>query len=171
MDNCSPWSAYFMCVRVWNICTHRQSCHSLSCEQPAASHYAKSNKTVGLSLVSQSNISKYTLTTHIGEDLEVWLCVDIEDNVWGNYRHETPRLEREESKQLSTSQIHQIWGSSRQCFYVISSEDAHLCMWEGFEHKIFTSTLQCLTWSHKAAVSQAHKAVDFYKTNNLLICI
>lgn len=131
-----------VCVR--NICTHRHSCHSLSCEQPAASHYAKSNKTVELSLVSQSNISKYTLTTHIGEDLEVWLCVDIEDNVWGNYRHETPRLEREESKQLSKSQIHQIWGNSRQCFYVIFNEDAPLCMCEGFVHYILTSTLQWL---------------------------
>lgn len=64
---------------VWNIFTHLHSCHSktLSCEQPAASHYAKSNKTVELSLVSQSNISKYSLTTHIGEDLEVCLCLDI----------------------------------------------------------------------------------------------
>lgn len=133
-------------VCVWNICTQCHSRHSLSCEQPAAFHYAKSNKTVELSLVSQSNISKYTLTTHIGEDLEVWLCVDIEDNVRGNYRHETPRLEREESKQLSKSQIHQIWGNSRQCFYVIFNEDAHLCMCEGFVHKILTSTLRCLRW-------------------------
>lgn len=65
--------------KIWNLFTHLHSCHSktLSCEQPAASHYAKSNKTVELSLVSQSNISKYSLTTHIGEDLEVCLCLDI----------------------------------------------------------------------------------------------
>lgn len=64
---------------VGNLFTHLHSCHSktLSCEQPAASYYAKSNKTVELSLVSQSNISKYSLTTHIGEDLEVCLCLDI----------------------------------------------------------------------------------------------
>lgn len=37
-----------------------------------------SNKTVELSLVSQSNISKYSLTTHIGGDLEVCLRRDIE---------------------------------------------------------------------------------------------
>lgn len=40
-------------------------------------YYAKSNKTVELSLVSQSNISKYSLTTHIQEDLEVCLCTDL----------------------------------------------------------------------------------------------
>lgn len=64
---------------MWNIFAHLHNCQSktLSCEQPAASHYAKSNKAVELSLVSQSNISKYSLTTHIGEDLEVCLCLDI----------------------------------------------------------------------------------------------
>ncbi|KAF0035826.1 hypothetical protein F2P81_011138 [Scophthalmus maximus] len=39
------------------------------CEQPAAAHYAKSNKTAELSLESQRNTSKYSLTTHIAEDL------------------------------------------------------------------------------------------------------
>ena len=64
---------------MWNLFAHFHSCHSktLSCKQPAAAHYAKSNKTVELSLVSQSNISKYSLTTNIGEDLEVCLCLDI----------------------------------------------------------------------------------------------
>ena len=68
-----------ICRNVWNIFAHLQSCHSntLSCEQPAASYYAKSNKTVELSLVSQSNISKYSLTTHTGKDFEVCLCLDI----------------------------------------------------------------------------------------------
>lgn len=63
----------------WNVFTHLHSCHSttLSCEQPAASHYAISNKTVELSLVSQSSISKYSLTTLIATDLEVCLCLDI----------------------------------------------------------------------------------------------
>lgn len=35
-----------------------------------ASYYAKSNKTAELSLVSHSNISKYSLTTHIRAELE-----------------------------------------------------------------------------------------------------
>lgn len=149
MESCSPCSVYFtsgIYQNVWNICTRRHSCHSktLSCEQPAASHYAKSNKTVELSLVSQSNISKYSLTTHIGRDLEVCLCADIEDNGRGNYRHEIPCLQREQSKQLSKPQIHQIWKNTRKCFCVILNGDVHLCvcLCVCFVHKILSSTLQ-----------------------------
>lgn len=129
-----PYFLYFTCgiyENVRNICTSHHSCHSktLSCEQPAASHYAKSNKTVELSLVSQSNISKYSLTTHIGEDLEVCLCLDIKHSGWGNYRHKIPCLLREVNKHLPKPQIHQIWKKIQEsAFFLILYGDVHLCV-------------------------------------------
>lgn len=77
-----------------------------------------SNKTVELSLVSQSNISKYSLTTHIGEDLEVCLCLDIERN--GRQARDT--LSAGGAEQTANSlkpQIHQIWRETGQCFRLI----------------------------------------------------
>lgn len=77
-----------------------------------------SNKTVELSLVSQSTISKYSLTTHIGEDLEVCLRLDIERNG----RHARDTLSAGGAEQTANSlkpQIHQIWRETGQCFCLI----------------------------------------------------
>lgn len=169
MESCSPCSVYLTSginQNVWNICTRRHSCHSktLSCEQPAASHYAKSNKTVELSLVSQSNISKYSLTTHIGGDLEVCLCVDIEDNGRGNYWHEIPCLQREQSKQLPKPQIHQIWRNTRKCFCMIHNGDVHLCVCFVCVLCIRSSDLHC---SSVSACMKSYSSWSLWNKNNI----
>lgn len=120
---------------MWNIFPHLHNCQSktLSCEQPAASHYAKSNKAVELSLVSQSNISKYSLTTHIGEDLEVCLCLDInttKTTVWaptgmrylvcrGNRTNNFLSLKSTESERMQgSSLVWSLYGNVHLCVCV-----------------------------------------------------
>lgn len=53
---------------------------------------------------------------------------DNEDNGLGNYRHEIPCLQREQNKQLSKPQIHQIWRNTRKCVDVIHNGYVHLCV-------------------------------------------
>lgn len=54
-----------ICAAIVGAVSHRRD--PASSRQPP--HYAKSNKTAELSFMSQSNVSKHSLTTHIGAEL------------------------------------------------------------------------------------------------------
>lgn len=73
-----------------------------------------------MSSVSQSNVSKYSLTAHIGGDLEDFLCLDIEDSedngLDRRLRDTLPAKGGERDRQLPKPQIPQIWRNTRRRF-------------------------------------------------------
>lgn len=153
---------------IWKLFVHLHSCQSktLSCEPQAASHYAKSNRAVELSSVSQCSVSKYSLTAHIGGDLEVFLCLDIKTTkttVLGIHRHDIPCLQREQNKQLPKPQIHRIWRNVRICFGVILSEmSICVCVCKCMKDPQIFHALEVresvLAWNHIAAVLLGNKS-------------